>query len=313
MWTTTKRIFRTGFLNFWRNGFVTLSSILMMTVTLFTLGVVLFTGVILNMTLSDLRDKADMSIYFATSAPEAEIQALAASLKALPEVSDVTYLSAEEELAAFRARHQNDQLTLQALDELGSNPLGAVLQVKAKDISQYDTIAKYLTNGGAVGSSTGVNYASLIDRVDYFDAVHQEAIRRLANITQSAETLGLIIILILVVTTLAISFNTVRLAIYTARDEIAVMRLVGAGAAYIRAPFMVEGVLYGVFAGLLTMGVLYPLTYWLGNTTQNFFGGINVFAYYVTNFAMLFLIIMGTGVLLGAVASFLAVRRYLKI
>lgn len=310
--TSIKRILRAGLLNFWRNGFVTLSSILMMTVTLFTLGMVLFTGVILNTTLHDLRDKADMSIYFTTSAPEDQIQALSSQLKTLPEVSETLYISAEDELAAFRERHANDQLTLQALDELGSNPFGAVLQVKAKEISQYDTIAKYVSQQSAVGTD-GTSYASLIDRVDYFDQQHQAAVEQLANITDSAQKLGLIIILILVATTIAISFNTIRLAIYTARDEIAVMRLVGAGASYIRTPFMVEGVLYGVFAGLLTLSLLYPLTYWLGRTTQNFFGGINVFEYYMSHFALLVLIIMGSGVLLGALASFLAVRRYLKI
>jgi cell division transport system permease protein len=312
MWTAIKRIFRAGFLNFWRNGFVTLSSILMMTVTLFTLGVVLFTGVILNLTLADLRDKADMSIYFTTNAPEESVQSLASQIRTLPEVADVTYVSAEEELAAFRERHANDQLTLQALDELGSNPLGAVLAVKARDIGQYETIAKYVAQQSAVGTD-GDNYASLIDRVDYFDEQHQEAIRRLADITNSAEKLGLIIIAILVITTIAISFNTIRLAIYTARDEIAVMRLVGAGAWYIRTPFMVEGVLYGVFAGLLTVGILYPLTFWLGNATQNFFGGINVHEYYISHFPLLLFILVGSGVFLGVFASFLAVRRYLKI
>jgi cell division transport system permease protein len=91
------------------------------------------------------------------------------------------------------------------------------------------------------------------------------------------------------------------------------MRLVGAGGLFIRAPFMVEGVLYGLIAGLITLLLFYPLTYWLGRSTADFFGGINIFTYYLTHFALFFLIIVGTGVVLGAVASFLAVRRYLKI
>ena len=293
---------------------MTFSSILMMTVTLFTLGIVLFVGVMLNTTLADLRDKADMSVYFTTDAPQEQILALQKQLQSLPEVSQATYISADDELAAFRARHADDQLTLQALDELGTNPLGAVLQIKAYDIKQYDTIAQYLKTQSAIGSSTdSTSYASIIDRVDYFDAQHQEAVARLASITDSAQKIGFIIVIILVLTTIAISFNTVRLAIYTAREEISVMRLVGAGTAYIRAPFMVEGVLYGIFAGLLTLALLYPLGWWLGNATQNFFGGVNVFQYYVSHFALLFLIMVGSGALLGAIASFLAVRRYLKV
>src|SRR5579872_797468 len=184
LWTTTKRIFRAGFLDFWRNGFVTLSSILMMTITLFTLGTVLFTGIILNTTLQDLRDKADITIYFTTSAPVDQIMSLQKQLQALPEVAEVDYTSSDDELAAFRARHQNDQLTLQALDELGTNPLGAALTVKAKDITQYDAIGTFLQQQEALGGSAPVS--SIIDKVNYFDDAHRAAILKLEDITNSA-------------------------------------------------------------------------------------------------------------------------------
>ena len=309
-WVTIKRMVRAGFLDFWRNGFVSLASILVMTVTLFVVGMTLFAGVILNSALSELRDKADVTVYFTTTAPEDQILQLQKSLQALPQVKSADYLSADDALAAFRERHADDQLTLQALQELGDNPLGAELDVKAKDISQYDAISQFLEQQQAL--QTG-GTPSIIDKINYFDDQHREALDRLQNITDSAGRLGLIIILMLVGVTLAISFNTLRLAIYTSREEIQVMRLVGAGAFYIRAPFMVEGVLYGLISGVITLVLFYPLTYWLGQATQNFFGGINVFSYYISNFFMFFGIIIGTGVVLGALASYLAVRRYLKI
>ncbi len=310
-WLTIKRIFRAGFLDFLRNGFVSISSILVMTVTLFIIGMTIFTGVILNTALQQLRDQADVSVYFIPGAPENQILQLQQTLQARPEVTSVTYTSQDDALAQFRALHQNDQLTLQALDELGVNPLGAVLTVKAKDISQYAAIAQFLQQQQQQALQAG--QTSIIDKINYFDAQHQEALSRLQQITTSAQKLGLVIIIILVATTVAICFNTLRLAIYTSREEIAVMRLVGAGQTYIRAPFMVEGVLYGLIGGIITMLLFYPLTYWLGNATQDFFGGINVFTYYITNFGIFFAIIVGTGVVLGALASFLAVRRYLKI
>jgi len=218
-------------------------------------------------------------------------------------------VSREEALAAFRERHQNDQLTLQALEELGENPLGAVLNVRAKDISQYGIIAQFLSDQQTVAAGQ----PSIIDKINYFDEQHRQALERLETITASAQRLGLGIIVILILTTVAISFNTLRLAIYTARDEIQVMRLVGAGQFFVRAPFMVEGVLYGLVAGIVTLLLFYPLTYWLGAATSDFFGGVNVFSYYLVHFPFFFLVIIGSGVLLGAVASFLAVRRYLKI
>jgi len=308
-WVTLKRMVRAGFLDFWRNGFVSLASILVMTVTLFVVGMTLFAGVILNSALGELRDKADISVYFTTSAPEDQILQLQKSVNALPQVQSTTYISADDALAAFRELHQDDQLTLQALQELGDNPLGAELDIKAKDISQYDAISQFLQQQQA--SQAGG--PSIIDKINYFDEQHREALDRLQEITDSAGRLGLIIILLLVGVTLAISFNTLRLAIYTSREEIQVMRLVGAGAFYIRAPFMVEGVLYGLISGVVTLVLFYPLTYWLGQATANFFGGINVFSYYVSHFLMFFGIIIGTGVVLGAAASYLAVRRYLKI
>ena len=305
-----KRVFRAGLLDFWRNGFVSLASILVMTVTLFVVGTSIFAGVILNFTLNELRDKADVNVYFTTNAPEDQILELQKSVDALPEVASTHYVNADDALAAFRDRHAGDQLTLQALDELGQNPLGAVLTVKAKDISQYDAIAQFLQSQQAL--STG-GASSIIDKVNYFDADHRAALDRLQNITNSAQRLGFIIIVILILTTIAISFNTMRLAIYTSREEIQVMRLVGAARLYVRAPFMVEGVLYGLIAGAATLILFYPLTYWLGSATQNFFGGVNIFSYYLSHFLVFFVVIVGTGVLLGGISSFLAVRRYLKI
>ncbi len=305
-----KRVVRAGFLDFWRNGFVSLASILVMTVTLFVVGTTLFAGVMLQSTIQTLRDKADVTVYFTTSAPEEQILQLQKSLQALPQVQSVTYISAEDALAAFRERHKNDQLTLQALDELGENPLGAELDVQAKDISQYDAIAQFLQQQQ---QNTSSGQPGIIEKINYFDEQHRQALERLQEITDSAGRLGFVVILILIVVTIAISFNTVRLAIYTSRDEIQVMRLVGAGQLYIRAPFMVEGVLYGLIAGVITLLLLYPMTYWFGDATQSFFGGINVFSYYISHFFLFFAIIIGTGVVLGAVASFLAVRRYLRI
>ena len=304
-----RRIVRTGLLDFWRNAFVSLASILVMTVTLFTVGAAIFAGVILNFAITELREKADVNVYFTTNAPEESITALKGQLEALPEVASVEYLSREEALAQFRERHKNDQLTLQALEELGDNPLGAVLNIKAKDISQYEAIASFLNSQGTVEAGA----PSIIDKVNFYDDQHRAALERLEAITAAASRLGLFIIAILIIMTVAISFNTLRLAIYTSRDEIHVMRLVGAGAFFIRAPFMVEGVLYGLVAGVVTLLLFYPLTWWIGSATANFFGGVNLFNYYLSHFGLFLLAILGTGVLLGAAASYLAVRRYLQV
>ena len=115
----------------------------------------------------------------------------------------------------------------------------------------------------------------------------------------------------MVLASVLIAFNTIRLAIYTARDEIGVMNLVGAAHWYVRGPFMVAGVLYGVVSGVVVLLLLYPITIWLGPGSERFLGNFNVFTYFTSSFPMIFLVVMLSGVALGALSSYLAVRRYL--
>ncbi len=306
-WTSVKRVVRAGCVGFYRNGFVSLSSVAVMTVTLFTIGGVLFLGATLNASLEELKDKVDINVYFQSHAPESEIQALASSVKALHEVKSVEYISRAVALQNFKKRHENDQLTLQALAELPDNPLGAVLNIRATDPSRYESIAAFLK--GETALSKGQH--SIIDEVNYYD--NKKAIDALTRIITSAKTLGGALTLILVIISFMIAFNTIRLAIYVSREEIGVMRLVGARNAYIRGPFVVSGVLYGVVAAFITLAAFYPLTYYLGGATENFFSGLNLFRYYLAHFAEFFVIIAGAGVGLGAVGRFFATGRYLKI
>jgi len=228
-------------------------------------------------------------------------------LRSLPEVADVTYVSRDEALARFKERHKDDKLTIQALEELGENPLGASLGVKAKETSQYESIAKFLEEKTALQEGQ----SSIVDKINYKQ--NKAAIERLGRIIDGAETIGVAITLFMVIVSIVITFNTIRLAIYTAREEIAVMRLVGADNRYIRGPFIVEGVMYGVFSAILALLLFYPVTLWLGDTTERFFGGINIFEYYVSNFGQIALLMLLSGVFLGAVSSFLAVRKYLRV
>ena len=306
-WVTAKRVARYGFVGFLRNGFVSLSAILIMTITLFVAAVLLISGAALQSVLTDLTSKVDVTVYMTTSATQDQIQQIETSLQALPEVQSVTYVSADQALAAFQARHANDQLTMQALQELPDNPLGASLQVRAKNTSQYATIAQFLTAQQSSGNGAG----SAIDKVNYTQ--NETAIAHLTNIIETSKQLGIAIALVLAVASLLIAFNTIRLAIYTSRDEIGIMNLVGAGHWYVRGPFMIAGVLYGLISGIIVLALLYPLSAWMGPASQQFLGTFNVFTYYLTSFWLIFLVVMGSGIALGTLSSFLAVRRYLQI
>jgi cell division transport system permease protein len=307
LWTNVKRISRTGFMNFWRNGTVSLASVLIMIVTLLVIGFILFGSAVLNTSLVVLKDKVDITVTFIPSAAETDILGIQHSLQTLPEVAAVKYTSRADVLAAFEARHQDDQSILTALNELSDNPLGAELDVKAVDPSQYQGIADFLQGKNAL-SASGL---SIIDHINYFQ--NQDAINKLTTIIHAADKLGLGIALAFILLSIIISFNTLRLTIYMSREEISVMRLVGASKAYIQGPFVVVGMIYGLVASIATLFIFLPVTYWIGKVTTDFFIGLNLFTYYLHNFPEVFLILVGSGIIIGAFSSSLAVRRYLKV
>lgn len=307
MMTSIKRILRAGFLSFWRNSVVSVSSVFVMTVTLAVIGSIIFTQVALQTTLAQISDKVDVNVYFVTTAEEGDILALQTALEGLPEVAETQYVSKDTVYNDFRARHENDSLTLQALDELQENPLGAILNVRAKETSQYASIAKFLETSDILKK----NEKPIIDKVNYYQ--NKVAIDKLTAIIASSEKIGLFITAILVIMSILITFNTIRLAIFTSKDEIAVMRLVGASSAFSRGPFVVQGIMAGLSSGVIALALFYPITYWLSPFTTDFFSGLNLFSYYVDHFPQFFLIIMGSGVALGMISSILAVRKYLKV
>lgn len=305
LWINVKRVARYGLVGFIRNGFVSLAAVFIMTITLFVAAALLISGAALTSVLASLTNQVDVTVYFTPDATPSQIQQIQQELAALPQVATTTYISADQALADFQARHADDQLTMQALQELGDNPLGAALEVSAKDTSQYQTIATYLQQQQGSGAGTA------IDKVNYQQ--NETAITRLSSIIDTSRKLGLAVGIILALASLLITFNTIRLAIYTARDEIGVMNIVGAGKWYVRGPFLVAGVLYGVVAGVIVMLLLYPITLWLGTPSEAFFGTFNVFSYFIDNAALFFAVIFGCGIALGALSSYLAVRRYLRM
>jgi cell division transport system permease protein len=305
MWLTAKRVARYGLIGFIRNGFVSLSAVFIMTITLFVAAALLISNAALQSVLQQLTQKVDVTAYFTTAATDDQIQQLTNSLKALPEVAAVSFVSRDQALAAFQARHANDQLTMQALQELGENPLGSSLEIRAKDPSQYETIYKFVV------SQQSTPAGSAIDKVNFLQ--NKAAIDKLSEIIATTRKIGLAVAIIFGLASLLIAFNTIRLAIYTARDEIGVMNLVGASNWYVRGPFMIAGVLYGVISGMIVLLILYPVVVYLGPSSEQFLGSFNVFSYFTANFPMLFALIMGTGVALGALSSYLAVRRYLRM
>lgn len=303
MQTNIKRIMRAGMTNFWRNGVVTLASVLTLTITLFVFGSLILSSAFLDSTLSNIQEKVDISVSFKTDVLENEVVAIKESLLLLPEVESVEYVSREQELSAFRERHKNNSLIIQSLNEV-DNPFGARLNVRATDPAHYENISKFIEDKGK--NSTGT---TIIDQVSF----KKDVVNKLLSIIASSRKMSVAISVLLILMSILVTVNTISLAIYISRDEISLMRLVGADNLYVRGPFVVEGVIAGIIASFISLFLLYPSTVWVKNATSSVYGGINLVSYYVENFAQIFFILLISGIVLGAISSYLAIRKYVKV
>jgi len=300
-----KRVIKSGFLNFRRNGVITTASVLVMTVMLSVIAGLIFLQAVLFFSLSEIQNKVDVTVYFHPGTTEVQIFNLKESIDTLPEVDSSFYISAEEALVNFRERHANDYLTLQALDELDENPLGGSLNIKAKELSQYEGIANFLEGDSALVKDN----ALIVDTINYNQ--NRIVIDRLNSIIDGARRLGIVFTLLLILISILITFNTIRLAIHMSREEIKVMRLVGATNRYIRGPFIVQGVLYGIISTILALILLYPVTLWIGNNMTQFLS-LNIFSYYTSNFFQILVILLLSGAFIGVISSIFAMSKYLE-
>ncbi len=296
-----------GFRGFYRNRTVSLSSIFILTITLSIVTSFYLSRAIFDYTLDQIREKVDVRVYFTVDATDEQVTDIKAKLLGLTQVKSVTYTSKETALEDFKKKHEGDQLTLQALDELGSNPFGASLSVVAKDTSQYEAIAKQLSVGsGLLGDS-----ANAVDKINYYQL--KDSIDKLNNIIGWTNTVGFWISMLFILMSCMIVYNTIRLAIFVYRDEIAVMKLVGASNMFIRGPFIVEAILYSLVATTISLALFFPATIWVTKKTVFFFEGMNIHQYYVDHFFELAGLLLLSAVVLAVISSLLAVRKYLKV
>ena len=305
MLTGLRRVVKAGFVGFWRSAYVSLASVFVLTVSLFVIGSTMFLDQLLTVSLQTLQSKVDVNVYFVPDAPPEEIERLQNAIEALPDVESVNFTSREDALQKYRENNQNDEIAIQALEELNENPLGASLSIQARETSQYEQINAFLNEQQAQESPS----RPVIDEVNY--TKNRESIDKLTSIIGAVEKGGFMVMVVLLIASILITFNTIRLAIYTSREEISIMRLVGASNMFIRGPFMLQGIMYGFIAGLVAMIIFYPILVWIGPATENFFE-FNLLDYYLGNILYIFLVLAGIGVVLGLVSSTLAIARYLR-
>ncbi|MEK7548942.1 MAG: permease-like cell division protein FtsX [Patescibacteria group bacterium] len=302
MFTTLSRIIKYGLLGFWRNGWLSTATIAVMILALMVFEGLIVFNVVTKTAMESLKEKIDISVYFKTDASEDEILNIKKSLSSMTEVKGVEYISRDKALEIFKARHEGDETIVAALGELKENPLAASLNIKAYNPQDYAVIDAYLKTE---------SFKPLIDKISY--AQNAMVIERLVKIIDTVKRLGLFLTIMFSSIAVLITFNTIRLAIYSNREEISIMRLVGASNFFTRGPYLVEGIIYGLIAGFLSFGVFVPVIYFIAPYIKTFIPEMNLWVYLYSNSLILIGYQILFGVILGVISSSIAIRKYLNI
>lgn len=303
MLISSTRVIKFAFTDFWRNLGLSLMTVTILILTYVALNLLVLVNFFTETAIQSVENRVDVSVYFGPDVSDDRIVGVRGNLMNLPEVKEVVFISREDALAQFRANHADEPDILEALDEVGQNPLGAVLVVKAKDATDFGPILEYLQSP---------EISALVEDKTVED--HRGLVERLTEITRKVETAALGLTLMFALISLLIVFNTIRVAIYIHREEIAIMRLVGASSNFVRLPFLIETVMYNVVALGIVAALLFPALRLIEPSAASFFAteAIGLEAYFRTNWLKIFGYQLAAVTMLSVVAAWLSMRRYLR-
>ncbi len=309
IFTDIKRIFKTAFANFWRNGTINIATTSIMAVTLLLISILIGVNFLLGVTIDNFKDKIDISVYFYSSAPEEEITKIKDDVAALPEVKSVSYVSKDEAWENFKAKYADDAGMSGGIKELDENPLYATMSIKAKNMDDYSGIKDFLAQQ---------KYSSVINKIN-FDQI-KATIDKLSEIIKSIQKWGLAISLLFIFISVFVVFNAIRIAIHNYRHEIKIMRLVGAENWYIQLPFVIEGAFYGVIGSIVSIIILVGLIYLSSRlgfisliANMKIVEDITIISYLKQNILFIFIIQLFAGIFIGILSSLFAMRKYLRV
>ncbi|MDD3480829.1 MAG: permease-like cell division protein FtsX [Patescibacteria group bacterium] len=308
---TFLRILKNGFVNFIRNGVLSFASTTIMVLTLLSLSVFYITSMTVNLGIDYIQEKIDISAFFDYEADEALVLELQSELANLPEVSSVKYVSQDEALERFKEQKKDQKELIESIESLEENPLQASIEVKMDDPDQIENVSNTLEKE---------EYDTIIAKKENGDKKisykeNKAVVDKLLHYTRIIRNIGIVAITAFGVISFIIIYNTVRIAIFSQKNDIEIMKLVGATNWYIRGPFIFEGMLYGIIATAITMIGLAAMLYYSAPSLNSAFSdiGVNVTSLLYENAWLFFGAQLLLGISIGVFSSWLALRKYLKI
>jgi cell division transport system permease protein len=304
---TFARMCRYGVNNFSRNAWLTIAATAVMTITLLVVFMTFAARNVLIDTVGVIRDSVDMSIYVLNGTEDSEVASIKTDLEKLESVKEVAYISPREARANFAKANADDAGALEALNQ-ATNRFPGTFRIKIVDINDPAELRTFVETNEVLKENIDPN------RKPSFAGDRKSAIENIGRWVGFAEKAGLLTSVIFVAISSLIVFNTIRMAIFNRKDEIQMMKLIGADKSFIRGPFLVEAVVYGciaaVIATILGIGLLQAAS---GKLLA---AGVNIdstLAFSTTYMPLVLLCMVLLGGLIGVLSSLLATQRYLKL
>ena len=306
-WLTFVRMCRYGINNFSRNAWLTIAATAVMSVTLIIVFMTLSARQILVDTVSNVSRRADMSIYLKGDTPKKDVDTIKSRIEKLDNVDSVKYISAAEARDKQAEQYKDDPEALEAIRE-SSNEMSATLRVSVKELNNQQSLNQFIKSDKL--------YKKYKDsrREPSFSGERQQAIKTVGSWVRLAGIGGSIATVVFVVISSLVVFNTIRMAIFNRKDEIEMMKLIGAERSCIRGPFIVEAIMYGVIAAIIATVAGYSLLFFAhdpmtkyGIPVDNLLGHLTVYG------GLVFLGMILVGATIGVVSSWVATRKYLKL
>lgn len=298
------RIVKFGLQNFQRNFWLSLVTVFILVLTLFSISLVSTLNLVAENAVASVKERVDIDFFFDPSVSEDKIIATRAFLESLSETRDVQYISKEEALGRFKKEHEGDPMIQESLEELEENPFPAGLIVRAREIEDYPKIMEAFKNS---------EFSDLVEDPKFED--RRVIIDRLSAIGDRVVQVGVAVNAIFIIIAVLVVFNTIRMNIYSQREEVGIKRLVGATNGFIRMPFIIESILYAVLGSIITILAFYPLLSAAAPYVNTFFEGYDfeMFQYFTRNFWKIFGFQTLVAIIICTVSSMIAVGRYLKV
>jgi cell division transport system permease protein len=301
MFTTISRTINEALKNFIRNGWLSLATSMILMLSLYTLSILFIIVMVSNVVIKNVQEKSNISIYFNQDVDEETIFTIQQEIEKNSLVSSVTYINKDDALDIFKKNNANEEAILKSIEEIGSNPLLASLVVKAYNPTQYQAIYEFVNNA---------DFSQEINRINYIK--NKEIIDKLNFLIDKIREIGLIASSILAISSILITFNSIRITIYSRRKEMQIMRLVGASNLFIRLPYIFEGVLYGLSASILSTILLLITVRFISPYISESILSQSFMSFFLDKLWLILIFQIITGSILGVASSMIAIRRYLK-